>query len=436
MSYDPNESSKYSMYVASAKLILPPPSFSRIVLRKATNTIHERDEKGMKLSSYSLDVNWDKLRRDRMNRIDESMKRHGVDCVVVNSMDNVRYVVDYRSTYGYSYANAYIGIKPIDQQPVLVAPALDLPDIRRDYPWIEDALPTKGAVGGTQADVVANFLSKRKLSSGKIALCPNMPFPVADELRSKLPNAQVVNGHDVIMDAKKIKTRDEINQMDKVISIGEISMEAALSAVKPGNTERNVMAVAAAAAFNAGADFIPWEPETDSGINLAWHKRFFTDRRLRNGDMMLIDQGAILDGYNCEFTRLKVAGQASQKQKQLYTSCYEAHIAEIEAVGPGKKCSDVHSAAAKKFEERGFSDYERVYNIQVLSGHGIGTSVYEPPQIGPDQSDVLEAGMILAIEPALFKPGEFFVRLEDHVLVTEDGHKVLTKTHYEEELLQ
>lgn len=371
-----------------------------------------------------------------MNRIDESMKEHQVDCVVVNSLDNVRYVTDYRSTYGYSYANVYIGIKQVGEQPILVAPALDMPDIRRDYPWIQEAVPTRGAVLGAQAEAVATVLNKHKLSSGKIALCPNMHFPVADALRSKLPHAQIINGYDVIMDAKKIKTRDEINEMDRVISIGEISMEAALDAVKPGNTERNVMAAGAAAAFNAGADFVPWEPETDSGINLAWHKRMFTDRRLRNGDMMLIDQGAILDGYNCEFTRMKVAGRPSKKQKELYTSCYNAHVAEMEAIGPGKKCSDVHAAATKKFEEQGFSDYERVYNIQVLSGHGIGTSVYEPPEIGPGQSDILEAGMILAIEPSLFKPGEFFFRLEDHILITEDGYKILTKSPYEEKLLQ
>jgi Xaa-Pro aminopeptidase len=383
-----------------------------------------------------MDVNWDRLRKDRMNRIDESMKKHHVDCLVVNSLDNVRYVTDYRSTYGYSYANVYIGIKPIDQQPLLVAPALDLPDIRRDYPWIQDAVPTRGAVLGSQADAVASVLSKHKLVTGNIALCPNMHFPVADALRAKLPRAQIVNGYDVIMDAKKIKTRDEINEMDRVISIGEISMEAALDAVRPGKTERNVMAVGAAAAFSAGADFVPWEPETDSGINLAWHKRMFTDRRLRNGDMMLIDQGAILDGYNCEFTRMKVAGQPSKRQKELYTCCYNAHVAEIEAIAPGKKCSDVHEAAANKFEEQGFSDYERVYNMQVLSGHGIGTSVYESPEIGPGASDIFEPGMILAIEPSLFKPGEYFFRLEDHVLVTEDGRRVLTKTRYEQELLQ
>lgn len=148
-----------------------------------------------------------------------------------------------------------------------------------------------------------------------------------------------------------------------------------------------------------------------------------SNRKLAEGDFVLLDFGAALDGYNADTTRMGVVGKPSAKHREIHDVVLRGHDAAIDAVRARATTGDVDAAARRVIEAAGYGPqfFHRV-------GHGLGIEVHEDPSLDPGSSTVLEAGMVFTIEPGVYVPGFGGVRIEDDVLVEERGCRVLTQS--------
>jgi Xaa-Pro aminopeptidase/Xaa-Pro dipeptidase len=147
-----------------------------------------------------------------------------------------------------------------------------------------------------------------------------------------------------------------------------------------------------------------------------------TSRLLALGDFVLLDFGAAFDGYKADTSRMGVVGEPSARHLEIHQLVLDAHDAGIEAVRPGLTTGDIDAAARRVIEAAGYGD--RFFH---RTGHGLGLEAHEEPSLDPGSQMVLEAGMVFTVEPGIYIPGWGGVRIEDDLVVEEDGCRLLTK---------
>jgi Xaa-Pro aminopeptidase len=202
-------------------------------------------------------------------------------------------------------------------------------------------------------------------------------------------------------------------------------VDAAVSAVRPGLTERVVAVAIEAAMRDAGYERLAFDTIVASGPNAALPHHRAGDRVLSTGDLVVLDFGGVLDGYCCDLTRTVSIGAPSPRARQVYDAVLDAQQAAIAAVKPGAETSAVDLAARSLLEARGLGAA-----FGHGTGHGLGLDVHEEPRVAKPRPDApaltLESGMVFTVEPGAYLPGWGGVRIEDDVLVTDTGCEVLT----------
>lgn len=160
-----------------------------------------------------------------------------------------------------------------------------------------------------------------------------------------------------------------------------------------------------------------------SGKRSAKPHGFATDKRIKPGDLVVIDFGALYNGYRSDITRTLVVGKPTAKQRKIYRIVKEAQKKAVRAVRAGKACFEIDRAARRYIEDQGYGKYF-IHSI----GHGIGRKVHQAPKISKKNMRRIGKGMVITIEPGIYIKGWGGVRIEDMVLVTRNGCKVLTRT--------
>ena len=194
--------------------------------------------------------------------------------------------------------------------------------------------------------------------------------------------------------------------------------------VADGRTERDVARAIDLALDRAGFSEPAFPTIVASGPNSAHPHARPTDRRLAQGDLVVLDFGGVLDGYCVDLTRMAAVGEVSARARALFAAVHESQAAAIDTVRAGVTGAAVDAAARRVLDARGLADA-----FLHSTGHGLGVEVHEAPRLSPERSgpaEPLEAGMVCTIEPGAYLEGFAGVRLEDDVLVTADGCDVLT----------
>jgi Xaa-Pro dipeptidase len=158
------------------------------------------------------------------------------------------------------------------------------------------------------------------------------------------------------------------------------------------------------------------------GENAAFPHGTRRERRLRNGDLILVDTGGSLHGYGSDVTRTWPFGQVTEAQRKAWNAVRAAQTAALEHMRPGAACSEPDAAARRAIEKAGYPGGYEVFTHRL--GHGIGLRGHEEPYLRPDNSRKLEPGMTMSVEPGIYLPGRFGVRLEEIVAITDEGHEV------------
>ncbi len=223
--------------------------------------------------------------------------------------------------------------------------------------------------------------------------------------------------------ARMVKDDEELGLIRAAVQLGATLFDRALGVLRPGVKEAEVAAEMEYAARRAGAEEMSFPTIIASGARSALPHGRATGQGIAPGGFVVCDFGVILAGYCSDQTRTVWVGAASEEARRAYESVREAQEAAIAAVQPGASVGDVDAAARKVLRKAGLGRY-----FTHSTGHGVGLEIHEAPRVAAGQKEILEPGMVITIEPGVYFPGKWGVRIEDMVAVTEGGCEVLTPT--------
>ncbi len=219
------------------------------------------------------------------------------------------------------------------------------------------------------------------------------------------------------------KTSDEINAIKKAVSIAENAMQKVLGEPVLGSSEREISAKLVFHMIEGGAERPSFDPIVASGPNSAMPHVRPSDRTIKEGDTLLIDWGCIVDGYASDITRTYFVGTPSFKQKQFYAFVLEGNNLGISQCRSGRLGSEVDATVRDHLDQLGVGD-----KFAHSLGHGVGMDVHEWPGLTKRRDDLLPENCVVTIEPGLYLPGEFGIRIEDMIRLSgpDEPAEVLT----------
>lgn len=248
-----------------------------------------------------------------------------------------------------------------------------------------------------------------------------LPLQTYRQIAGAFDAAEVIDARALLTRQRRIKSAAEIDLMRQAAALSDGAMEAAIAAMHSGATESEIAAAGNCHIMQHGA-VLSFYPTVVTGSNSARAMQMATDRKVRRGDLVLLDFGACLDGYYGDISRTVSYGRLNRTEQAVLETAIAASAAGLAAVQPGVEMKQVELAVRQIIIDAGFGKY-LLHNV----GHGIGTDQEEDFPIGPDSDVVLEVGMTFTVEPGIYKPGTGGCRIEDVVVVTENGGEALGK---------
>jgi Xaa-Pro aminopeptidase len=230
----------------------------------------------------------------------------------------------------------------------------------------------------------------------------------------------------LVEQARMVKDADEIAAIRSAVAMGARLFERALQVIRPGVKEVEVAAEMEYAARKGGADAMSFETIIASGARSALPHGRASNAAIMTGGFVVCDFGVILHGYCSDRTRTVYVGAATEAARRVYEAVLASQQAAIDAVRPGVKVEQVDRAARKVLKKSGLGKY-----FTHSTGHGVGLEIHEAPRVAQGQQEVLRPGMVITIEPGVYLPNKWGVRIEDVVVVTEQGCEVLAPTQKE-----
>jgi Xaa-Pro dipeptidase len=268
---------------------------------------------------------------------------------------------------------------------------------------------------------IAQFL---KPAAARVGIEERTPFSVLDGLRKELPAAEFVSADPVTVGCRVIKSAAEIALLQRANDITIAAYKAAFQTLHEGMTQGDLSANIAAAYRALG---VQGNAMAIFGKYTAFPHGSIQPQQLREGDMVLIDDGCSVEGYQSDITRTTVFGKPTRRQTEIWNLERKAQDAALAAAKPGAACESVDAAARKVITDAGFGPGYKVPGLPHRTGHGIGLDGHEWTNFVKGNRTALQPGMCFSDEPTIVIYGEFGVRLEDCLYITESGARMFTK---------
>jgi len=369
------------------------------------------------------------------------MRKKGVDILLASSPENVFYTSGFPVSLSATNRILWIlrGVYPAFTviprigEPTLIVRSASA-EIARDFSWIKDQryytvpiyierTPDRKVktFAKSALDALKRILEEKGASEGRVGIEEeSVSLSFFEVLRRSLPKAMFVNADDAFRELRSIKSPDEISKIRKATEITEKAIEVSMNIIRPGVTEIELVRKLKQCMIEEGADWAhtqiaagPYNSATPS-----WQP---TDYKVKRGDVVMFDVGAVYEGYCSDIGRVAVLGGSSEKLATLYEISRQASEKAVEAVRPGVRASEIYRIGQQMVQERGYPKSSRGF-----LGHGVGINVHEEPRMAPDAEGTIEEGMVFTVEPGIYIPGWGGVRLEDMVVVTAEGCEMLT----------
>ena len=228
---------------------------------------------------------------------------------------------------------------------------------------------------------------------------------------------------DFMKNMRIIKTDEEINCIIKAQRIAEAAFTKLLSNMRVGQTEKQIAAVLEFFMADFGSEGVSFPTIAASGVNSACPHAVPSDRKVQEGDFLTLDFGAVYKGYHSDMTRTVVFGKPTDEMKNIYNAVWGANTDAIKAVRADISCKLVDNVARSTLDAWGYEEY-----FTHGLGHGVGLEIHEGPNVNKRSGTTLREGMVITIEPGVYIPGKYGVRIEDMCVVTKDGCRILTET--------
>jgi Xaa-Pro dipeptidase len=350
---------------------------------------------------------------ERAGRIEQArrlMHEHGADFLLIGAGASLRYFAGV--TWG-ATERLVAMLLPRKGRPILIAPVFEQGSLEAEIGieaelrlWEEHESPS-----ALVADAVG---------AGTLAVDPAMAFVLVDRIRKAAPSAALVDGSAIVDGCRAIKSEAELALMRQAKRMTlEVQRRAALI-LREGlraSEVRRFIDDAHRALGASGSTFCI----VQFGRSTAFPHGLPGDDVLSEGDVVLVDTGCAVHGYNSDITRTYVFGTPTDEQRRVWDAEKEAQQAAFNAVRSGVPCEEIDHAARRVLERHGYGPDYKLPGLPHRTGHGIGLSIHEAPYLVGGDGTPLRPGMCFSNEPMIVVPGRFGIRLEDHFHVTEDG---------------
>ncbi|MGE5174181.1 MAG: M24 family metallopeptidase [Betaproteobacteria bacterium] len=353
--------------------------------------------------------------QSRLSRLRQLMKQEGLESLLVTRREDVRYLTGFTGSAGSLLVAA--------GRPCLITDFRYQLQSRKETEGIEIIIQKKDFY--TSLHEVAGRLGIDAIGFDESSIT------IEDLKKLKKLGLRPLGHRDLVRQLRLRKDRHELKHIRTAIRRAEESFRELKSSIKPGATERELAFKLECLMRDKGARKAAFNTIVASAGNGAMPHASVTNRRIRKGDLVYFDFGAEANGYFCDITRTICIGRPSARQREVHGLVQTAQAAAMKSVRPGVSCKSVDNAAREVIGRAGHGQH-----FGHGTGHGIGLMVHEGPSISPLSKDSVESDMVFTIEPGIYIPGWGGVRIEDMVLATESGVKVLTTLPRELESLK
>jgi Xaa-Pro dipeptidase len=241
-------------------------------------------------------------------------------------------------------------------------------------------------------------------------------------LQTAAPGAKFVDAGETINSMRMIKDPEEVDAMRRAVGIAQKALLSTLPLIKIGMTEKDLAGELTIQLLRHGSEpEMAFSPIVSGGLNGANPHATPGTRRLQAGDLLVIDWGAVADGYTSDLTRTFAIGKVDPEYQKIHKIVQEANAAGRAAGRPGEPCANIDKAARRVIEQAGYGSY-----FTHRTGHGLGMEGHEEPYIRGDNLQILQPGMAYTVEPGIYLPGRNGVRIEDDMVITPSGSESLS----------
>ncbi len=350
---------------------------------------------------------------DRLDRLTARFPERELDALLISASENRRYLSGFTGSAGYLFITPERAVLVTDsrytEQATNQAPDFQVIQVRGGWDWLLEQFRETG--------VKRVGFESRNMT---VATYDSLIGAIKDD--SALNQVSMIATAEIPEEGRVFKDQRELALLQKAIDASDAAMEAVCPTITAGMTEREVAWRMEMAMRDFGADGISFDTIVASGPNGAMAHHRPSDRIIQEGEPIVIDMGAIVEGYCSDITRTVVVGEPGETFNKIYDIVLGAQLTAINMVKPGMTGEDCDDLSRAVIAEAGYGD-----NFGHSLGHGVGLAVHENPRVSPRSPDKLEPNMVFTVEPGIYLTGWGGIRIEDIVVLGDDGAKVLSK---------
>ena len=360
----------------------------------------------------------------RLDNIHKKLENENIDAIVITSPANFRYFSGLDSNFWESPTRPWFLIISKNGKIKALVPSIGLSAIESTF--IKDIevwqSPNPKDEGTSLLKKIIKTFPKNSNIGFELGMETYLRMSIKEFLKIKkdLQEYNFIDSTNIIWSLRKIKSDLEIKNIEKVCSITSKVFNNLINKISLGMSEREIATIFKKDLINNGVDYIMYL-SCASGIN-GYNQIICnpSEKKIGDGDILIIDTGSTLNGYYCDFDRNFGFGNINQKSLDAYNKLWNATEKTLEIIKPGISCKEVYESLSKNL----FSS--NVKSSVGRMGHGFGLQLTEPPSIMIDDNTILEKNMILALEPSIEIENDLMLVHEENVLITENGNRLLT----------
>tara|TARA_Y100000817_G_scaffold112103_1_gene87759 strand:+ start:3786 stop:4853 length:1068 start_codon:yes stop_codon:yes gene_type:complete len=345
--------------------------------------------------------------KDRINSIRKSLSKSDIDTAFISSKDNIRYYSGFTGTLAFLLITEHKSIIVTDSRYTVRAqeesPDYEIYQLKSGDNWIKNSTDQiKSKVIGFEGNFVSfNMLNQLKERANKDLIWKDYSEQISKE--------------------RVIKSKSEVEKIEAAISISDRAFNAVSKEIEVGMTEKEIAWEIEKEMRILGAESISFDTIVASGLNGSKPHHSPTNKQISNGEAITIDMGAKLNGYCSDLTRTIFIGKPDEKFKKIYNIVLRSQLISIETAKDGMTGEEIDKISRDIISEEGFGEY-----FGHSLGHGVGLEIHENPGVGPNSKNEITPGMVYTIEPGIYIDGWGGIRIEDMVLMTDNGNKLLS----------
>ena len=349
---------------------------------------------------------------NRLKRLRSALSEKELDAILISTPENRQYLSGFVGTAGWLFISHEHAILATDfrytEQAANQAPDFEVLQVA-GWNWLVEQLEKIGpARVGFESQHVTMAAYRRIVAT------------IKDMDDGKRPT--LVATSNLVENIRAVKDVHELAMLQNVIDISDKAMEAVTPVLQSGQTEREIAWMMEKAMREFGADSLSFDTIVAGGPNGAMPHHRAGDRPVQEGEPIVIDMGAKLNGYCSDITRTVCIGQPDDQFRKIYNLVLGAQLAAISTIKPSLNGEEADNLARTVLDDAGYKK-----NFGHSLGHGIGLAVHEFPRVGPTSPDILEESMVFSVEPGIYLSGWGGVRIEDLVVLEEGGARPLSK---------